>query len=60
MAVEETEGSGVRISPSPLAESNLVRTSRKATDELSAKPSMKLNEVFSSLVEWTYIIPNVP
>ena len=41
--------------PSPLAESNLMRTSREATDEFSARPFVKLNEVFSSLVERTYI-----
>ncbi len=29
--------------------------SRKATDEFSARPFVKLNEVFSSLVERTYI-----
>ena len=49
------QGSRVRISPSPLAESNLMRMSRKATDEFSARPFVKLNEVFSSLVERTYI-----
>ena len=50
-----SRGSRVRISPSPLAESNLMRTSREATDEFSARPFVKLNEVFSSLVERTYI-----
>ena len=50
-----SRGSRVRISPSPLAESNLMSTSRKATDEFSARPFVKLNEVLSSLVERTYI-----
>ena len=46
---------GCLLYTSSIGRKQLVRTSRQATDELSAGPSMKLNEVLSSLVEWTYI-----